>query len=114
MNGLSQIAQPCADLGVAHMPPLNALANARVTRQIECRETGIGLVPDLRRYLVAAIGVLESQLVLGAVLDQPVGARIAATVAEDDVQSPSDLVDEIVHIGLMAAVIVADEQHALL
>jgi len=46
----------------------------------------------------------------GAVVDEPPGARITDEVAEDDIEAPPDLVDEIVHIGLMAAVVVAGEE----
>src|SRR5882762_11797531 len=112
MAGLSQIAQPGADLRVGHVGPLDALANARVPREIECRETRIGLVPDLGRNLVPAVGVLEPELVLGAVLDQPIAARIAEPTPEREIETPSDLVDEIIHIRLAAAVVVAGEQQA--
>ena len=38
--------------------------------------------------------------------------RIAEAVAEDDVQSKADLVDEVVHVAFEAAIVVAGEQHA--
>ena len=40
--------------------------------------------------------------------------RIAVAVAEDDVQPPGDLVDEVVHVALEAAVVVAGEDHPAL
>ena len=40
--------------------------------------------------------------------------RVSDAVAEYEIQSPSDLVDEVVHIGFEAAVVIAGEQNALL
>src|SRR5437016_2782674 len=112
MRGPSlQIAEPAANFRVSHCSTLDALANARVACEIERRETGIGLVPDLSRHLVAPVGVLEPQLVLGAVLDEPIGARVSQAVAEGEVQPPAGFVDEVVHIGLPAAVVIACKQH---
>src|SRR5262249_61187379 len=87
---------------------MQAFADARVAREVERRETGIGFVPDLRGDLVVAVGVLEAQFVLGTIKDHPARARIAEAVAEDDVQPPADLVDEIVYVGVAGGVVVGE------
>src|SRR5262245_57959373 len=110
--GSSQVAQPAARLVVGHRGALDALAHARVARQVECGQAGIGLVPDLGRKLVPPQRVLEFLLLLGAVADEPMGARVADAVAEDEIEPPADLVDEIVHVAFEAAVVVAAEQDA--
>ena len=44
---------------------------------------------------------------------EPARPRIADAVAEHDVEPEADLVDEVVHVALEAAVVVAQEHHAL-
>src|SRR5262249_20846134 len=79
----------------------------------DCRQARIRLVPDLCRELVTAKVFLELALVPASIQDKPVGPGVSDTVAEDDVQPEADLVDEIVHVSLEAAVVVAHEYHAL-
>ena len=52
---------------------------------------------------------LEILLVPGAVEDQPAGTRITEAVREGEIESEGDLVDEVVVIGLAAAVVIASE-----
>ena len=83
----------------------------RVLRsQIDHREARIGIVPDVGRQLVAPEQALVHLLVPGAALDQPVGARVADAVAEDEIDPPGDLVDEVVHVALDTAVVIAGEE----
>src|ERR1700756_3033795 len=56
--------------------------------------------------------VLELHLAPRAAGNEPVGTRPAEAVAEDDIQAPGNLVDEVIHVGLMTAVIVAGEHDA--
>src|SRR5580693_6045282 len=58
--------------------------------------------------------VLEVVLAACAACNKVVGVGPADATAESDIQSPGGLVDEIVHVGLMAAVVIAREQHAAL
>ena len=51
--------------------------------------------------------------VAAAIQHEPVGLRIADAVAEDGVQTKARLVDEIVHVALDRAVVVAEEDHPL-
>ena len=53
---------------------------------------------------------LELQLAARTAGDEPVGARPAQAIAEHQVQTPGDLVDEVIHVGLMSAVVIAREQ----
>ena len=53
--------------------------------------------------------VLESGFIASAAKEQPARGGIALSVAEDCVQPPSHLVDEVVHVALQAAVVVACE-----
>src|SRR5664280_1315662 len=53
--------------------------------------------------------VLECLLVFGPVRNQPVCARVADAVAENDVQPKPNFVDEVVHIAFKATVVVARE-----
>src|ERR1700737_2760666 len=58
--------------------------------------------------------VLEVVFAAGAAEQQPVSVRPANTTAEGDIQAPRNLVDEIIHVSLMPAVVVAREQHPAL
>ena len=83
-SSLSQ-ASACASLIVARSRP----SRMRWLRfEIDQREARVGLVPDLRRHLVAALVVLERLLDARAAVDQPVGARPADAVAEQQVEAP--------------------------
>ena len=55
--------------------------------------------------------IFELLLVRRAAGQQPVGAGVTDAVAEQQVQSPSHLVDEIVHIAVERAVVIAREEH---
>src|SRR4051812_17673061 len=85
-----------------------------VALELDQREPGGGLVPALRRHLVAPRVVLERLLDARAAVDEPARPRPADAVAEQQVQAPAHLVDEVVHVALMAAVVVAEEDDALL
>src|SRR3982751_1774268 len=58
--------------------------------------------------------VLDAQLVTRAAFHEPVGAWPAEAVAEDQVEAPTGLVDEVVHVAFVSAVVAAREQHPLL
>src|SRR5271169_2856759 len=57
--------------------------------------------------------VLELLLVLRAIQNKPVCPWITKSVAEDDVQSKTYLIDEVVHIAIQAAIIVTREDNSL-
>ena len=88
------------------------MAYAGVAGEIVSGEAGHCFVPDLRWDLVVEQVALEILLVAGAVEDQPVGLRVAEAVGEGDVEPEGNLVDEIVVIGLAAAVVIAAEEQA--
>src|ERR1700730_4430735 len=58
--------------------------------------------------------VLEVMFAARAAQQQPVSVWPANTAAESHTQAPRRLVDEVVHVRLMPAVVVAREQHAAL
>src|SRR5712671_6267130 len=58
--------------------------------------------------------VFEVLFAARAPQQQPVCVWPADAAAESHIQAPRRLVDEIVHVGLMPAVVVAREQHAAL
>src|SRR5690349_2739647 len=74
----------------------------------------MSVVPDLGRYLMTAQNVLERLLVLGPALQQPVGPRISNAIAENQIESKRNFVDEVVHVGLEAAIVVAAEHQSTL
>src|SRR6516164_3906014 len=102
--------QPGERAGVAVGGRAQAGADAAGALDVGQREAGVGLVPDLRRDLVPPLVALEVRLLLRAAEQQPRRARPADAVAEHEVQAPADLVDEVVHVGLVAAVVVAREE----
>src|SRR5580700_9169886 len=51
--------------------------------------------------------ILELLFVFGAVKNEPPGCRISDAVAEDKIKPPANLIDEVIHIGFQAAVIIA-------
>src|SRR5260370_26615758 len=89
-------------------------ANARVLRNLQRRQVGISAIPHLGHDLLVADVSLECLLVPRPVEDQPTRTRIAYAVGENGVETPRDDVDEIAHVVLKAAVVVAGEQHAAL
>lgn len=62
---------------------------------------------------MAAKVVLESLLVSSAVKDEPPCSGIADTVAEDNIQSEEDFVDEVIHVAFKTAIIIAGEDDPL-
>ena len=67
----------------------------------------MAVVPDLSRQLVSSNELLELLLVLCALKKKPICCRITNSVAENDVQSKGDFVDEVVHVSFQTAVVVA-------
>ena len=59
---------------------------------------------------MAPQGIFELLFPLRALFDQPAGSRIADPVAEDQIQPPGHLVDEVIHVALQAAVVVAGKE----
>src|SRR3954468_8067225 len=86
--------------------------NALVVLDVQCGEALIAGVPARRGQLMHQVEALENLLVQRAVEHQPVRLRIIDAVAECDVESPGDLVDEIVHVIFEAAIVVAGEDDA--
>src|SRR5579883_1854887 len=58
--------------------------------------------------------ILELLLIFRAVEHQPVCRRISDAIAEDHIQPERNFVDEVVHIAVQAAVVVACEKEPLL
>src|SRR5882757_6089986 len=109
MAGSDQ-GEPATRLAVAHRAGLQPFADQRVAREVTGGEAGIGLVPDLGRRLVPPEIILELLLVLRSAIQQEAGAGIADAVREDEIEPIGDLVDEVVHVAVEAAVIIAAEE----
>src|SRR5574337_330603 len=105
-------SNPAAVVVVVDRGLLKTVAEARVARQGERGEAGRGLVPDVGRYLVAALEALELHLAPCPFLDEPVGLRIGDRARERQIESERGLVDEVVHIGFVEAVVIAAEEGA--
>ena len=54
--------------------------------------------------------ILERQLIFGSVHDKPVRLRITHTIAEDDIEPPRNLIDEVTHVSFEAAIIVTRKE----
>src|SRR5207237_10309372 len=61
-------------------------------------------------YLVTALKPLEVLLAPSALRNEPVGLRIGDVAGEREVEPEPRLVDEVVHVGLVAAVVIAAEE----
>src|SRR6185295_5204028 len=96
------------------MSRLEPFPDALVALEVGEGEARIGPVPELSRLLVAPLVVLELVFDARAARYQPARARPADAVAEGQVKAPGCLVDEVVHIGLVAAVVVAGEDDSAL
>src|SRR6266545_2930837 len=55
------------------------------------------------------VEAFESLFIVGAVQNEPVGLRVIDAIAEGRVQSPGNLVDEVIHIAFEAAIVVTAE-----
>src|ERR1700712_1283870 len=108
----SYFGQPAANFVVAHLKFFETVAYAGVAGKVARGQSRICLVPALGRNLVMPLEMLEVLLEPGAPGDEPVGGRIGHEAGEGEVQSKPGLVDEVVHIGFMAAVIIAAEKAA--
>src|SRR3954447_5108068 len=104
--------EPAANFIVAHRSFLEAVADAAVAREIVRGETWIGLVPGVRRNLMAALEALELLLAPSPLGEQPVRAGITNRVGKSEVQPEARLVDEIVHVCFVAAVVIAAKEAA--
>src|SRR5262249_28745453 len=109
----SQERQPFPGLPVGEVGRVQAVPDAQVPLEVARGQSRVGLVEGLARDLVPALELLEPELVAAPVAEQPPGPRPADAVAEGDVQAEADLVDEVVHVGLVAAVVAAHEDYAL-
>src|SRR5882672_1360907 len=87
-----------------------APADLAVVVDIRRREVRVRRIPDVGLKLDAPDEVLEGLFVLRAVEDERGGFRIAHGSTESRVQTPRDAVDELAHVILLAAVVVAEEQ----
>src|SRR5712672_1996937 len=81
---------------------------------IESGQSGMRVVPDLRRQLVPSKNVFELLLVLRAIQKQPSRSGITDAIAKHHVEPESHLVDEIVHVAFQAAIVVTGKQQPLL
>src|SRR4029077_4020967 len=88
--------------------------NFCVSFQIHRGETRMSVVPNFRRQFVPADEMFKFLLVLGAIQDQPITTGITYAVAENEIQTPGDFVDKVVHVAFQAAVIVTREEESLL
>src|SRR5262245_62034901 len=100
--------EPGLRVGQPHLA-VQAGPDALIGLNVVRGEVLVRRVPHLGAYLVVVQILLERLFVGGPVVEQPAGARVAETVAEDSVQPPRDLVDEVVHVAFKAAVVVAGE-----
>src|SRR5262249_15407845 len=91
--------------------PEQSRADAGVCGDVHRGQVRIGRVPDLRDDLTVADVALEGAFVLGAVQEPPARARVADAVAEKDRESPPHKVDEVAHVVLETAVVIAAEEH---
>src|ERR1700756_2096268 len=71
-------------------------------------------IPDLGGELVTTQEVFELLLVLGAIEHKPITGGVTNAVAKNQIQAPSNLVNEVVHIAVKAAIVVACKEQALL
>ena len=67
----------------------------------------MAVVPNLSRQLVSSNEILKLLFVLCSLKKKPVCYRITNSVAENDVQSKGDFIDEVVHVSFQTAVVVA-------
>ena len=66
----------------------------------------MAVVPNLSRQLVSSNVIFELLLVFRSLEGEPVRRRITNSVAENNVQSERDFVDEVVHVSFQTAVVV--------
>src|SRR5258708_1643428 len=111
---VSNQIEPFSDLVIGHVGPCQPVANKAVSEEIETGQAGIGLVPDVDWNLVTEDVVFELLFVIGTALYQPARLGVADPVAEQQIESPADLVDEIIHVGFQRAVVIAREKHLAL
>src|SRR5579871_4139973 len=97
----SDLHEPATNFVVVHGGLLEAVADTRVAREVARRKAGIGLVPDVGRDLVAALEALEIHFAPRALLDEPVGLRIADARRKGEVEAKPGSVDKVVHVGFM-------------
>src|SRR5829696_10152642 len=83
----------------------------RVVLDVARGELRIGGVPQVGGDLMAPEEGLELLLALGTVEQQEARLGVTDAVAEGGIEAEGDLVDEIVHVALEAAVVVAREDH---
>src|SRR5580698_396098 len=91
--------QPFLHFGVGHCSFLKPVPDEAILALIQGRQSGVCVVPDLRRHLVPAKILLEMLFILCTIQHKPIRSRIADPVAEDDIQSKSDLVDKVIHVA---------------
>src|SRR3954453_11982192 len=108
----SYFGQPAANFIVAHLGFFEAVTNAAVAGKVAGGQSRIRFVPDIARNLMMPLVSLEVLFEPRAPGEQPIGGRIGHGAREGKVQSEADLVDEIVHIGFMAAVVAGAEKAA--
>src|SRR5919201_6756143 len=107
----SQEPQPRGSLGYVHAP-IEPRSDARVGLQVDRRQSIVRRIPQLCQNLMLAQIVLKGLLVLRPTDHQPVGAREANPVAEHCVETPCNLIDEVVHVAFQATVVAAGKDNA--
>src|SRR4029077_3742687 len=88
--------------------------NLCVSFQIHRGETRMSVVPNFCRQFMPADEMFKFLLVLGAIQDQPITTGITYAVAKNEIQTPGDFVDKVVHVAFQAAVIVTREEQSFL
>ena len=62
---------------------------------------------------MASLELLEAALVGAATPEQPIGSGIADAIAGKNIEAETELIDEVIHVALIAAVIVAEKTQPL-
>src|SRR4029453_1752894 len=106
-------AQPFPGPLFADRRGFQSSTDARVPFQIGGGQTGISLVPNLRQHGVASLELLEAAFVGAAAPKQPMSSGIADAIAGKKIEAETELIYEVVHVALIAAVIVAEKTQPL-
>src|SRR5690606_17413616 len=110
---LSDQAEPFTDFCIIRLANFHPLPNPTVARQINGSQSRISLVPNFCRYLMPPLRVFECMLTQCTFLDYPPCRRITNSVTKSKIQSPANLVDEVIHIAFMATIVITGKENAM-
>src|SRR4029077_3745103 len=110
---MSKQRQPFPGLLFADRRGFQSSTDARVPFQIDGGQTGISLVQNLRQHGVASLELLEAPFVGAAAKEQPISSGIPDAIAGKNIETETELIDEVIHVALIAAVIVAEKTQPL-